>query len=373
MKKKKKPVFLIFYLFFLLANIALWVWVVCYVHNCLLRYEAAQPERVVEELTERMAREGASSVFTVNGLSSPYEPAELAAECYDESVRGKTITWQQDKTRYDISAPAYQIYADGEEIGRITLRELSSEQLMFILSLSKWELASAEPVLEEGQESVTVVVPEGYGVLVNEQSLTETELTGDSFIPEQFQYAKEYVDVPRVVEYQVEGLLKKPVVGIVDQNGDSVAYEEDYEEGHTQIVVDTFPVEEMDPGLAAQVLENAKRYSNFFSRDLAGCQASIKPIADMFPKDSYYLTLADTYRREDMWMYSAHATPSFENEEVSNYIPYSDELFSCEVYFDKHIQLTKVAEKRVDVTHERFFYGLLDGEWKILDIQTLLD
>ena len=98
----------------------------------------------------------------------------------------------------------------------------------------------------------------------------------------------------------------------------------------------------------------------------------MKPIADMFPKDSYYLELADKYRKEDMWAYSAHIEPTFENENVSEYIRYSDELFSCEISFDKRIVL-KTGAVRVDTTHTRFFYGYVEGGWKILDMQTILD
>ena len=120
-------------------------------------------------------------------------------------------------------------------------------------------------------------------------------------------------------------------------------------------------------------LENAERYTNFFSADLPGCRNSVSPIKDMFPSDSYYLELADTYRREDMWMYSAHKTPVFSDERVDHYVRYSEELFSCEVFFNKSMYLTRTGNTKVDTTHFRLYYGYLNGQWKILDIKTLLE
>lgn len=372
MKRKKVPVFLIFYLCFLAVCILFWILVIRYVQECLLCYEAAQPEYFVEGLTERITEDGISSIFRVGEAPTRFESAEDIAAYYDRRVQGKTIVWRQDKASYDVSAPVYRIYADEEPAGVLTLREVSSEPLMFILTLCQWEVADAEALMEEPSESFTVTVPESYQVLVNGRALEGGELTGNFATPEQFRYAKEYVAVPRLVEYHVEDLYEKPEIEIRDAYGAATEYEEIYEAGHTRIVVDSFPVTEMDPELAAQALENVERYTNFFSRDLPGCRKSVEPIADMFPEDSYYLELADNYRREDMWMYSAHSTPTFENEKVSEYIRYSEELFSCEIYFDKRIVLN-TNEVRIDTTHMRNFYGYVEGGWRILDMQTILD
>lgn len=370
-KKKRVPVFMICYLCFLATCIVFWLLVICYVQKCLVRYEAAQPEYFVEGLTEKLTG-GMSSIFKVGEAPTRFESAEDIAAYYDKSIQGKTIVWQQDKASYDVSSPVYRAYADEVPVGVLTLREASSEPLMFILTLCEWEVADAKPLFADPAESVTVAVPEQFSVFVNGEALGDGELTGNAVVPEQFRYAGEYVAVPRIVEYHVEGLFEKPEIEICDASGTSVEYEESYEAGHTQITVDTFPVSEMPPQLAAQALENAERYTNFFSRDLPGCRNSVEPIADMFPKDSYYLELADNYRREDMWTYSAHSTPSFENENVSGYIRYSDELFSCEIYFNKRIIL-QTKELRIDTTHTRCFYGYVEGSWKILDIQTILD
>lgn len=374
MKKKRIPVFLICYLIFLAVCIGFWCVVIGYVRGCLARYEASQPERLVEELEARVRAEGPGSVFARDIETSRFESSETVVDYYDRKLQEKELTWRQDKSSYSASAPVYRFYAGEEWLGSVTLREVSSEPLMFILSLSEWEIASLEPAVAEGRESVTVTAPDSCSVLINGEAAGEGERVGDETVPEQFQYAAEYVTVPKIVEYRVEKLFERPEVEILGADGKTVAYTESYEAGRLQIEADAFTVSEMDPELSARVLANAERYTNFFSRDLPGCQTSTAPIADMFPKDSYYLILAEKYRREDMWMYSGHNAPHFEKESVTNYIRYSEELFSCEIYFEKIIPLAgrMPGVIRTDITHERVFYGLLDGEWKILDMQTLI-
>ncbi len=373
MKRKKVSPFLLGYLFFLLTCVTFWAFVVASVYECLIRYEAAQPEHVVEGLIDQIRRDGVDSVFPAGSPPTRFETEDFIAAYQEERIQGKTLSWRQDKSSYNVTSPVYQIYADEELLGVVSLREVSSEPLMFILSLSEWAVDSAELAAAEGQESITVTVPEGCSVLLNDVPMGVKELTGNVQIPGQFRYAQDYVAVPKLVEYQVMGLLEKPSVKVLDASGKPVEYEEVSKEGHTAITADSFPVSEMDGQLASQVLENAERYTNFFSADLPGCRASTKPIADMFPEDSYYLTLAETYRREDMWMYNEHGTPSFTDESVTNYIRYSEELFSCEVFFEKHIPLTKGNSTRIDTTHMCCIYGYLDGAWKILDMQTILD
>jgi len=373
LKTKKFPVFWICYLVYVLLCIIFWFYVISYVQGCLIQYEAAQPERVIEGLVAKLQNGDVEEVFTIDAPPSRFESSELLIQRLKDELQGKTITFAKEETQYNTATPVYRIYADDGLIGTIALQETSIEPLMFILSIGQWEIADTQPVLAEGAEAVTVCVPDSYSVSVNGIALGKGDMTGEEKIPEQFQYAKEYVEVPKLVEYRVQGLLEKPGVTVRDGDGKSVDFEESYEDGEMSILVDSFPVTEIEEDLAKMALENAKKYSNFFSADLPGSSASTRPIAGMFPKDSYYLQLAETYRREDMWMISKHAAPTFTDEEVMNYIRYSEDFFSCEVFFKKHYYLINTGDTRIDTTHTRFYYAKVDEKWVIVDMQTILD
>ena len=369
-KKRSFPLFWILYALFVLAMVIFWICVIRYVKRSLLVYEASQPGQKMESIMEELRQTGLSSYVTCKGEVSRFETEQSYVGEFMERTEGAILFYTQDKANYDVSAPKYELYANGDPVGYVTLREVSSKPLMGILSLSEWELGDVELICAEAKHTVRITVPEDYQVLLNGIPMEESEVTARE-VSEEFRYASEYVPVPAFVTYEAEGLLKAPQVDILDGEGTPVTAVPTIQGDRTELVLRDFAETEMPEDLKAMALEHAERYTNFFSTDLEGCRQSVRPIKDMFPENSYYLQLADTYRREDMWTYSDHSTPVFSEEEVSHYISYSPELFSCEIFFNKTMVLTKTGSRRVDTTHSRVYYGLLDGEWKILDIKTL--
>ena len=372
-KKKRFPVFWCLYLIFVAAMLVFWVCVVDYVKKSLVRYEANQPDQKIEQIMDKLRETGLEEYLAVEEDLSRFETAEGYTKEFQERMDGAILFCTRARGQQSSSAPRYELYANGDLVGYIQLKEVSAEPLMAILTLSEWDLDRVEIIPAEAGESVKITVPDSYRVMINGLQADERELTDDQETPEEFEYVSSYVEVPKLVTYIAEGLLERPSVTVYDQAGAEVTYQEEYADGQLLVRVGQIQESEMPQELLDMALENAERYTNFFSGDLPGCRSSVAPIRDMFPADSYYLELAETYRREDMWMYSAHSTPQFQNEKVESYIRYSDDLFSCEVYFDKHLHLTRTGENRIDTTHSRIYYGLLDGKWKILDIRTLLE
>ena len=125
----------------------------------------------------------------------------------------------------------------------------------------------------------------------------------------------------------------------------------------------------MPADLQALVLKYAEDYTNFFSGDLPGCFTSINCLRPMFTSDSYFFGPAEIYRCEDMGFYSAHTEPVFANESVTNYTPVTDSFFYVDVYFEKNLHLTRTGEDRVDVTNQRYYYVLENGNWVIADMK----
>lgn len=372
-KRKRFSVFWCCYLLFVASLVVFWLCIVSYVKKSLLVYEENQPDKKMEQIMSVLRETGLEEYLTVNEKISRFETAENYEKAFHSRMDGRILFWTRARGVQSATAPKYDLYADGDPVGTITLREASSEPLMVILTLSRWELDRVDITPAEAQESVEVTVPDSYRVMINGQQADERELAGGGEMPEEFKYAANYVEVPKLVTYRAEGLLERPQVAVFDRNGVEADCVEEYINDRLEVRVSQFAETEMPKELSDMALENAKRYSNFFSADLPGCRNSVDPVRDMFPADSDYLEFLDIYRREDMWMYSAHSTPEFKNESADHYIRYSEDLFSCEVYFDKHMYLTRTQNTKVDTTHFRLFYGLLDGKWKILDIQTLLE
>lgn len=369
-KRKNAPVFWICFAVFIIIMVIFWVSVINHVNKCLVIYEDSQPEYVVDEVIKAFESSTVFDSMVFEKSSNRFESPDIYKERYISKIKGKTFTYEKSAKSYDAMHPVYNVYADDTLIARVKLKEVSSKPLMFILSEQVWELETIEPIYEYGSRGIKVVAPDNYSVFINDVKLDSRELTGEKWEFTELKYAKEYVNVPELVEYKVEGMLNEPKVTIYNNQGEIVMYNTD-EQGNK--CVDSFMTSAIDNELAAQILQNAKNYSNFFSRDIEGCRSSVEPIAYMFPEDSYYLELAENYRLNDMWMYSAHETPVFSGETVSNYIVYTSELFSVDVYFEKNMILTANGEKRTDITNTRFYYAKLNDKWVIVDMQSVTE
>ena len=89
----------------------------------------------------------------------------------------------------------------------------------------------------------------------------------------------------------------------------------------------------------------------------------------MIPAGSYYIQMAENYRQQDMWTYSAHQPPVFSNEEVKDYKVYSEDCFSVNVVFDKSMILKLNGQERVDHNDQVYYYVKIDGKWLIADMK----
>lgn len=344
--------------------------------DTMVTYEAAQPEHVLDEALKDIA---AGKVDVKIEGNSFEDTTEIAKAKFLESVSGKELSYMLDSKSYDVENPIYDVLVNDQTVCKVTLSAKNKRPLMAILSIYDWEVAKLEPVITLGaQQSVKVTVPENFKVTVNNVTLGTEYISGEPKPVANFQkieeYVAQYVAVPKYITYEVTGLYNVPVVQVFDATGAVVDLGENPD--LTNISVE-YKTSEIPEEIYAMVLNNAKTFSNYFSCDIPDCYSSINGIRYMFPADSSYLVDAERYRNEDMWMYSKHFAPWFENEMVQNYVVYSEELFSVEVGFSKNMMLitpggVAMNEQRTDNVYQLFQYGKVDGNWVILDMRSII-
>lgn len=352
---------------FAVAYIIFWV---IFINTVIVKdlniYNETQPTVVMDGVVAKISA-GDISAMDFASSGSRFEDGNIYRDTFAANIQGKTITYRENDKSYDSQAPVYDILAGDEVIATAKVVAVSSEPLMMILSKTEWSVESITPIYEVGNEGLIIEIPNTYTAYVNGIPVDDREFV-ESIEYSEFAYAKVYVTVPTKSKYEITGLMTKPVVKICDANGNEVAYTENganYSAG--------FATSEISADMSTYVLNNAKVYSNFFSRDLPGCDNSINGIRYMFPADSDYLTLAENYRLHDMWMYSGHAAPVFSNESVTEYIQYSDDFFQVNVYFDKSMYLTRTGDTRVDTTNSTYYYVYVNGSWVIADMISIIN
>lgn len=362
-KTKKKSRFWLGYGIYMGVLLVLVMVLIIYVWNTMKKYEKAQPGYVIEKLIEQLETGDVSSVKTEQG--NKFEPEAGLPDTFADSVKGKELTYKvKTSSAYKM---VYEI-ADGKtKVCEAELTADNERKIMGILSISDWKVASVNAQAAAGTVNLKITVPSMYKVTVNGIELGSDEQAGEPADMTGMEYVAEYVEVPKVITYEVKGLVNEPQIQVTDASGNNIdtsAYT-DYSDINIGYASTQIPTE-----LSDYVVTAAKAYSNFFSRDLDGCGESTACLQIYFPQGSYYIDLAEQYRQGDMWMYSRHNTPEFNNVSVEDYTPYSDVCFSCRVIFDKSMYLTATGDTRTEHNDQTYYFVNMDGKWLIADIKS---
>lgn len=194
-----------------------------------------------------------------------------------------------------------------------------------------------------------------------------------------YQYASEYTKMPQKLTYTLPNALCEPQITIVDNIDQRV---ECVFENYSFEVTEQTGLEFVPEEIANQidVLEIAKNWSRFMTRDLKGSNKGFGTMKQYFIEDSYLYETAYKWITSVDSSYTPRHTyknPPFTEENVSNFVSYGDNIFSCDIYFVKHMHLTSYNMDVDDILNSTFYFmnydetedGKDNPHWVIIDIQ----
>ena len=412
-KKKRGFVMWIIYAVWCLILIAGMLYTLDYAKKSLTLYEAARPEHLMESLVDSVSSDGLSdhallsksmdgettisyNIAVNNTVSCNYfeNPYTYVAQLNDILDR-ESLTYEKTGQDFSTGALTYALFAGDLHFGDITLQPTGSYTRMKLLTMTDWEPEDITIFKKQADYSIQIDIPDNFTVTVNGMPVPDAYTISEKECSD-LEFCEKYVTVPGTKTILIPGFQDEAIVDIKDSNGEdaectveeiaknndgssnpesisenadsNIDYPGSYASKIEQINYSCgFPSPEMPDDLKDTVLDMTENYSLFFTRDLPGSTASIDPIRYIFPEDSEYLKLAETYRRQDMEIIVAHSNTHFDNVTVDDYTVYNNECFSCHVVFDKI--MTMYGKEVVDDTDSVYYFVLIDGEWKIADIR----
>ena len=221
---------------------------------------------------------------------------------------------------------------------------------------------------------MTILADSRYKVTVDGQSLaTDAVSVSES---KEYTQLKDYVEnLPQISQFTVAVLKNDAVVSIVDENNNPVNIEAGKEVYDLTDAQD--PNAEVPSEVAAEIdiLKIAQDWSLFMSND-----KKFAEIQKYFIKGSYQYNVALQYATGvDITFTSSHvlANPAFTENSVTNFKWISDNCFSVDVYFVKHMLLRSGSQKVDDTTNDRFYFvkyddtedGIDNPTWKIVSMR----
>ena len=346
----------IFYTLYFLLIFVFFVgmfFVLQWLHGWLGDYEAAQPTLKCQEVFDQLfSSPDWAQLYAQAGVEdTQFEGVEQYVAYMQEKTQGKTLDFAETSAGL-YQGKKYLVRLDGEKIAAFLL-DGKAETLT---DIPDWNLGGVELFFTR-QQSYQIQKLDGHKSYVNGQ-----ELSDDYTIQIVSTSADEYLPVgtsgPKICTQRITDLLVKPEVTITDANGTpmEVVYDEATGTFAEQTVSNVITEEETNLVLGA-----LKARAEFMI-NAAGARAAV---AKYFDGSSQIY--ADILKMSsELWM-NTDRGHKFENEQVTNFQRYSDDLFSAYGSIKMVATLKDGGVRDYDIGSTLFFRKK-DGKWVCFDL-----
>lgn len=348
MKKSGFKKFLLIYIFIL---ILLSIGFLFYTYNSLVLYDNNDPENFIMKNLE-------------NGEISKY---------YDGDKKALTSYYKENEIKVSLVSNKddsfiYGVYNDEELITSVELKEEKSFTRLLIFTIKNWSIKDVQYKFEKGLYSYNILIPSNYKLYLDDKEYTTYQESSESTFDRIKDYDKDLVSKL----FEIKDLNSKPNIVIKDNNNKEVNYELKGNKIEVKNEYKTVKYSELNKKTEIDVMEIAKNWSLFLTKDLSGVNNGLPKFTPYLIKDSYMESLAKRWARgPEIYDVTEHGTPTFKNEEIVGCTVYTDNTFSCEVKLDKTFRLTKSGQYRTDSMHEAMFFTYYEDGYKLTDMQSL--
>ncbi len=333
-------------------------------------YEASQLSYAFEDSIEKL---NAASAEELRGLLATEEPEASEFDDVDAIVRGK----YEELAASDLSAKEvqskesgthrYALYSGESQVGHFEIRSTGKETRLGLLTLEKWAYDGGEVYFSYPSYERSITLPEGFAITVNGIPADESYLTGERKSIPEFHYMEELEKMPQMVGYSFTGLLEEPDIQVTDNLGEPVEIPWD---GNKAVLPAKWNASDCPEELREWVIGTYKLWSEYCLLD-----RTLEEVETILIPDSSLWTQVQMSDSELKWI-DKHTILGYEDEQVSDYIAYSDSCFSCRVRMLRHIFVEILYDDAPDYLDEVLFFkkadltdnGIDDPEWYLVDL-----
>ncbi len=427
------------YLTILAVLMALSACTLLYVHSALKDYESSQPENILAAQVEKLRKSKAGSqvedILSLDKMRSKWNATEEEVAQFKKDLLASNITFQEDHSVVDPMKKTFNVLSNGCKVATAALNHEGQETRLLIFTLDRWRVekievtgyefqltAPASVIVKNNGEVLQGTITDGMATY-DVRSLTPLnveicDILGNSVpydqknlptftdykitIPvnyticgvepvsveaaslepiEELKYVKEYCpDVPDAATYILRVLSDEPDFKILDGSGNEVDFT--IEDRQVTIAGDFAGQDSLSIPVDIDPLAVAKLWSLFMTQDLTGSNNGYGQLSPYLIKGSYLQDVAWQWATGiDITFTSSHTLkdPPFQVENVSNYVVYSENCFSCDIRLEKKLVLTRTGEEVDDVIHSTFYFvkydstdnGKDDPRWVLVDYREI--
>ena len=369
-KQKKGPrvggvIFYTIYFLFILAFFGATYLGLQWLHGWLSDFEAAQPTLKAEQVFQEVFTDPDWGALyeSAGAKDSLYEGKQQYVNYMEKKVGDSKLTYMETSAGLDKTKKKFIVKLGDEKVATFTLTDRNQvgnmdlgnltnlEDIKDMADIPDWQLGAVE-VFFERVGSYQIVKMGDHKAFVNGVELDDTyTIQKATTVAER--YLPENVTGFITCTQQVDGLMEVPTVEITDADGKNleVAYDE-----ATRTFTAKTESNTMSDDQAKIAIEAAKVYSLWM----------IDEEHDRAEVAKYFDASSDAYSRivksTELWMQN-HAGYRFENDAVTDYARYSDDIFSVKVKTDLIVTRVDGSEKVYAFNQSMFFQKNEAGKW----------
>ena len=353
-KRKYKKILLIY----TIIAMCLCVVFIIYIFITLKTYEKNQITNFIKTSIANLDDSTLKEYLKDNNLD------ESLLKDYGELIRDKDIIIKKkDENNFEATLNKRTLFD-------IETKYLKTETKLGMFSYEIRKITKIIPNLDRGLIYYDITAPSTYKIIVDGKEIEQAAKT-EKYKNLDFMYLN--TSMPYIKTYEINNLTKEVNVEAIDEYGEKVNLEKN-----------KFSYKVKDNYLKFDNYEKAKKYlsseidiwtfvhdwSLFLTDDLGGLAHGYNKIKEYFIDGSEISRRAYNWAHEvDITFTSKHTLkdPIFTNEKLNNFIIYSKDAFSCEVYSEKNMLVNNQDQK--DTLHDYIYFIKDNNTWKITNIR----
>lgn len=358
-KEKRGPrlgsvIFYTLYFMFILVFFVATFIALQWLNGWLIDYQSAQPDVKAQQVFSQLfTNPDWEALYVASGAQdSPYEGKEEFVNYMNAKVDASKLTYLE--TSAGLSGDKkYVVRMGDEKISTFTLVDKNKGNGDEIARIPDWQLGAVD-VFFQREGTYRILKLDSHTALVNGVTLD------DNFtIQIATTIAEEYLPVgttgASMCIQEITGLMAVPTVEIYDESGNlvDITYDEESKTFTEGTQSQSIGVEEKTAALGAA--ETICKYMITAVTDRATVAKYLDPQGQAY-KDLTSISAAD------LWMQSNNGY-EFAGEEVTDYVRYTDKLFSARVSLTLKVTRTDGSVKDYDYAQSLFFNKTDSGKW----------
>ncbi len=337
-----------------LAIVICLVWILLY--GLLKDYEGGRPASTMDKIISQFTVDNVESLLNNSGVTyNEFESNQIVATYLKGQLTAGAANYKKKSGEYAEENPVYVVYAGETAIAKVTLAADGKNGHNF----TKWKMGAISfdgyADKKQNNSAVTIQVPKGAQLSLNNVPVSAQYISADDQLFDPCKHVADYVTPPVDTVYTIQGLLVKPEISVV-LNGTQLTIQEDTKKNTYTAL---YPA---DDTLLAQQQDYIKTIAESYGKYIIN-RGSLSTLS------GYMVGYAKDYVSDipAVWafLYGKTYTYEFQNENITNFSKYSDNCFSCDVYYDLYVDYqTGNTTYNTSLTYT---FVKINGKWYVAD------